>query len=183
VEARQAFGRSFLSVDPEALTLLSRAAFRDIAHLLRPSHLKQLRSILDDPEASPNDRYVARDLLQNANIAVGGILPMCQDTGTAIVTGKCRQVRVGAVPGHAADSRIPPHQRVQGPRARAGVLEITRKIGIGAQFGGKYFCHDVRVIRLRRPGPHPAPSWAVRPSRRVVGPGTYLWASPGGEAG
>src|ERR1700747_2627089 len=88
VEARQAFGRSFLSVEPEALTLLSRTAFRDIAHLLRPSHLKQLRSILDDPEASPNDRYVARDLLQNANIAAGGILPMCQDTGTAIVMGK-----------------------------------------------------------------------------------------------
>src|ERR1700723_4350665 len=88
VEATQAFGRSFISVDPQALTLLSRTAFRDIAHLLRPSHLKQLRSILDDPEASPNDRYVARDLLQNANIAAGGILPMCQDTGTAIVMGK-----------------------------------------------------------------------------------------------
>ena len=88
VEAAQAFGRSFLTVDPEALTLLSRTAFRDIAHLLRPSHLRQLRSILDDPEASPNDRYVARDLLQNANIAAGGILPMCQDTGTAIVMGK-----------------------------------------------------------------------------------------------
>jgi fumarate hydratase class I len=88
VETAQAFGRSFLSVEPEALTLLSRTAFRDIAHLLRPSHLRQLRSILDDPEASPNDRYVARDLLQNANIAAGGILPMCQDTGTAIVMGK-----------------------------------------------------------------------------------------------
>src|SRR6185437_6475106 len=88
VEARQAFGRSFLSVDPEALTLLSRTAMRDIAHLLRPSHLRQLRAILDDPQASPNDRYVARDLLQNANIAAGGVLPMCQDTGTAIVMGK-----------------------------------------------------------------------------------------------
>ena len=87
-ESAQAFGRSFISVDPEALTLLSRTAFRDIAHLLRPAHLRQLRSILDDPEASPNDRYVARDLLQNANIAAGGILPMCQDTGTAIVMGK-----------------------------------------------------------------------------------------------
>ena len=61
---------------------------RDIAHLLRPAHLRQLRSILDDPEASPNDRYVARDLLQNACIAAGGVLPMCQDTGTAIVMGK-----------------------------------------------------------------------------------------------
>src|SRR5512146_2631033 len=88
VEAAQALGRSFLSVDPAALTLLSRTAFRDIAHLLRPAHLKQLRSILDDPEATPNDRYVARDLLQNANIAAGGVLPMCQDTGTAIVMGK-----------------------------------------------------------------------------------------------
>src|ERR1700758_3601455 len=88
VEARQAFGRSFLSVDPEALTLLIRTAMRDIAPLLRPAHLRQLRSILDDPQASPNDRYVARDLLQNACIAAGGILPMCQDTGTAIVMGK-----------------------------------------------------------------------------------------------
>src|ERR1700760_366513 len=88
VETGQAFGRSFLSVDPEALTLLSRTAFRDIAHLLRPSHLKPVGSLPDDPEASPNDRYVARDLLQNANIAAGGILPMCQDTGTAIVMGK-----------------------------------------------------------------------------------------------
>src|SRR5246500_438343 len=88
VEATQAFGRTFLHVDPDALTLLSRTAMRDIAHLLRPSHLRQLRAILDDPEASPNDRYVARDLLQNANIAAGGVLPMCQDTGTAIVMGK-----------------------------------------------------------------------------------------------
>jgi fumarate hydratase, class I len=85
VATTRAFGRAFLQVDPEALTLLSRTAMRDIAHLLRPSHLRQLRAILDDPEASPNDRYVARDLLQNANIAAGGVLPMCQDTGTAIV--------------------------------------------------------------------------------------------------
>ena len=83
-----AFGRNFLEVDPQALTLLTTTAMRDIAHLLRPAHLSQLRSILDDPEASPNDRYVARDLLQNACIAAGGILPMCQDTGTAIVMGK-----------------------------------------------------------------------------------------------
>ena len=68
--------------------MLTAAAMRDIAHLLRPAHLRQLRSILDDPEASPNDRYVARDLLKNACIAAGGVLPMCQDTGTAIVMGK-----------------------------------------------------------------------------------------------
>jgi fumarate hydratase, class I len=274
-----AFGRSFLSVEPQALTLLSRTAFRDIAHLLRPSHLKQLRSILDDPEASPNDRYVARDLLQNANIAAGGILPMCQDTGTAIVMGKRGQgvltdgrdeehlargvydaytqlnlrysqlapltmweerntgsnlpvqIELYATDGDAykflfmakgggsanksylyqetkavlnptrmasfleekiraiGTSACPPYHLaivVGGTSAEfalktakyasaryldtlptsgsplgygfrdleleAVVLDITRKIGIGAQFGGKYFCHDVRVIRLPRHG-------------------------------
>src|SRR5487761_1052937 len=279
VEGRQAFGRSFLSVDPEALTLLSRTAFRDIAHLLRPAHLKQLRSILDDPEASPNDRYVARDLLQNANIAAGGILPMCQDTGTAIVMGKRgqgvltdgrdeehlargvydaytqlnlrysqlaplsmyserntgsnlpAQIELYAAPGAEykfllmakgggsanksflyqetkavlnparmlafleekirilGTAACPPYHLAivvggtsaefalktakyasakyldtlpdAGSAAGHGfrdreleeqVLGITRRIGIGAQFGGKYFCHDVRVVRLPRHG-------------------------------
>ena len=81
-------GRDFLQVAPEALSLLAKTAMRDIAHLLRPAHLAQLRRILDDPEASANDRFVALDLLKNANIAAGGVLPMCQDTGTAIVMGK-----------------------------------------------------------------------------------------------
>ncbi len=81
-------GRSFLKIDPEAIRLLSEEAFADINHLLRPGHLAQLASILDDPEATPNDRFVAFDLLKNANIAAGGVLPMCQDTGTAIVMGK-----------------------------------------------------------------------------------------------
>jgi fumarate hydratase class I len=84
----EAAGRTFLQVSGEALSLLSRTAMRDIAHLLRPAHLAQLRRILDDAEASANDRFVALDLLKNANIAAGGVLPMCQDTGTAIVTGK-----------------------------------------------------------------------------------------------
>src|SRR5215469_16661149 len=84
----QTLGRSFLEVDPDVLTLLTREAMRDIAHLLRPGHLRQLRSITGDPQASPNDRYVALDLLKNACIAAGGVLPMCQDTGTAIVMGK-----------------------------------------------------------------------------------------------
>jgi fumarate hydratase, class I len=79
---------SFLRVEPEGLTLLAREAMRDIAHLLRPGHLAQLAKILQDPEASPNDKFVALDLLKNANIAAGGILPMCQDTGTAIIMGK-----------------------------------------------------------------------------------------------
>src|SRR5919205_1512260 len=81
-------GRRFLTVEPEVLTGLSAEAMHDIAHYLRPAHLTQLRSIIDDPAASPNDRFVALDLLRNANIAAGGGLPMCQDTGTAIVMGK-----------------------------------------------------------------------------------------------
>src|SRR6202034_863106 len=279
VETTRAFGRNFLHVDPGALTLLSRTAFRDIAHLLRPSHLRQLRSILDDPEASPNDRYVARDLLRNANIAAGGVLPMCQDTGTAIVMGKRgqqvltdgrdeehlargvydaytrlnlrysqmapltmwdekntgsnlpAQIELYATDGDAykflfmakgggsanksylyqetkavlnptrmasfveeklrpiGTSACPPYHLAivvggtsaeyalktakyasaryldtlptEGSMLANGfrdveleqtVLDITRKIGIGAQFGGKYFCHDVRVIRLPRHG-------------------------------
>jgi fumarate hydratase class I len=81
-------GRPFLQVAPEALRLLTETAMHDIAHYLRPGHLAQLAKILDDPEASNNDKFVALDLLKNANIAAGGVLPMCQDTGTAIVVGK-----------------------------------------------------------------------------------------------
>lgn len=81
-------GEEMLVVEPEALRLLAETAFGDINHLLRPSHLAQLAKILEDPEATDNDRFVAYDLLKNANIAAGGVLPMCQDTGTAIVMGK-----------------------------------------------------------------------------------------------
>jgi fumarate hydratase class I len=85
----ESFGaREMLVVEPEALRLLSEAAMIDINHLLRPGHLAQLAKILDDPEATANDKFVAYDLLKNANIAAGGVLPMCQDTGTAIVMGK-----------------------------------------------------------------------------------------------
>ncbi|HEX7404328.1 MAG TPA: fumarate hydratase, partial [Candidatus Nanopelagicaceae bacterium] len=79
---------TFLSVSPEAITKLTEVAFHDISHYLRAAHLQQLANILKDPESSPNDRFVALDLLKNANISAGGILPMCQDTGTAIVMGK-----------------------------------------------------------------------------------------------
>ena len=88
VRTIEAAGRTFLEVDPEALRLLTYEAMHDIEHFLRPGHLAQLRKILDDPEASPNDRFVALDLLKNANVAAGGVLPMCQDTGTAIISGK-----------------------------------------------------------------------------------------------
>ncbi len=81
-------GETVLKVDLGALTRLAAEAFKDISHLLRASHLEQLARILDDKQASDNDRFVAMDLLKNANIAAGGVLPMCQDTGTAIILGK-----------------------------------------------------------------------------------------------
>jgi fumarate hydratase class I len=279
IAPRSAFGRDFLEVEPDVLALLTETAMRDIAHLLRPGHLRQLRSILDDPEASGNDRFVARDLLQNACIAAGGVLPMCQDTGTAIVMGKRgqqvltdgrdeehiargvydaytklnlrysqlapltmweekntdsnlpAQIELYATDGDAykflfmakgggsankaylyqetkavlsrgamakfleekirslGTAACPPYHLAivvggtsaefalktakyasaryldtlptAGSAAAHGfrdteleqqVLEITRRAGIGAQFGGKYFCHDVRVIRLPRHG-------------------------------
>ena len=279
IRRRVSFGREFLEVDPGVLTLLAAEAMRDIAHLLRPSHLRQLRAILDDPEASGNDKFVAGDLLKNACIAAGGILPMCQDTGTAIVMGKRgqqvltdgrddehiargvydaytrlnlrysqmapltmweerntgsnlpAQIELYATGGSdykflfmakgggsanksylyqetkavlnparmlafleeklrsLGTSACPPYHLaivVGGTSAEYAlktakyasakyldalpasgdltahgfrdleleqqVLELTRKVGIGAQFGGKYFCHDVRVIRLPRHG-------------------------------
>jgi fumarate hydratase, class I len=88
VTVETVMGKDTLVIEGEALRALSEAAFTDINHLLRPAHLKQLRRILDDPEASDNDKFVAYDFLKNANIAAGGILPMCQDTGTAIIMGK-----------------------------------------------------------------------------------------------
>src|SRR5260370_42225107 len=85
VSERQTFGRKFLELDPGVLTVLTRAAMRDIAHLLRPGHLRQMRSIMDDTEASTTDRYVALDQLKYASIAAGCVLPQCQNTRTAIV--------------------------------------------------------------------------------------------------
>ena len=277
-------GREFLEVAPEALRLLTETAMHDIAHYLRPAHLAQVRKIIDDPEASANDKFVALDLLKNANIAAGGVLPMCQDTGTAIVMGKRGQhvltegsdelsiasgvsdaytrlnlrysqmapitmweekntgcnlpaqieLYADTAVGHETtykflfmakgggsanksylyqetvailnpeamiaflDEKLrslgtaacPPYHLaivIGGTSAElalktakyasakyldelpregsattahgfrdvdleAQVLELTRNFGIGAQFGGKYFCHDVRVIRLPRHG-------------------------------
>jgi fumarate hydratase class I len=105
VQPLSAGGRQFLEVAPEALTLLTRTAMRDIAHLLRPGHLAQLRAILDDKDASPNDHFVALELLKNANIAAGGVLPGCQDTGTAIVMGKRGQLVLTAGDDEAAIAR------------------------------------------------------------------------------
>jgi len=272
-------GRAFLQVSNEALRNLTSTAITDISHLLRPGHLQQLRNIIDDPEASANDRFVASELLENANIASGFVLPGCQDTGTAIVKGKKGQyvltegsdpepiaagifdayqrsnlrysqmapltmweetntgtnlpaeIKIEAIPGQVykfmfmtkgggsanksflfqetkallnpqnlrafldeklrllGTSACPPYHLglvIGGTSAEtavetaklastryldslptsgsasghgfrdleleAEVLEMTRHFGIGAQFGGKYFCHDVRVIRLPRHG-------------------------------
>ena len=275
----EAAGRRFLEVDPEVLRSLTREAIRDISHLLRPGHLQQLRNILDDPDASPNDRFVATDLLKNACISAGGILPMCQDTGTAIVSGRKgelvltgghdeeaishgvydaytqlnlrysqmaplttwdevntksslpAQIEIASTAGSAYEllfmakgggsanksylfqetkalltpaklldwlddklrtlgtAACPPYHLalvIGGTSAEyalktakyasaryldtlpkegsalghgfrdleleASVLALTQRFGIGAQFGGKYFCHDVRVVRLPRHG-------------------------------
>jgi fumarate hydratase, class I len=279
VSTFEAAGHTWLRVEPEVLTRLTSEAMRDIAHLLRPGHLAQLRKILDDPDASPNDRFVALDLLRNAVIASGGVLPGCQDTGTAIIKGKKGQfvftgggdeeaiargvfetyatdnlrysqmsplsvwdekntgtnlpaeIKISAVDGDAykflflakgggsanksllfqetkallnpasfaswVDEKIrtlgtaacPPYHLaiviggtsaefaletaklasaryldslpttggelghgLRDPELEAEVLRISQQTGIGAQFGGKYFCHDVRVIRLPRHG-------------------------------
>ena len=95
-------GESILKIEPSAIELLAKTAFHDVSHLMRPGHLAQLRAILDDPEASDNDRFVALDLLRNAQISAEGILPMCQDTGTAIVMGK-KGRRVWTTGGDNAD--------------------------------------------------------------------------------
>ena len=279
VRTVEAGGRTFLEVRPEALRLLAAEAMHDISHFLRPAHLAQLRAICDDPEASPNDKFVALDLLKNANISAAGVLPMCQDTGTAIVMGKRgqhvltegrdeealsrgvydaytklnlrysqmapltmwdekntgnnlpAQVELYAADGDAykflfmakgggsanksflyqetkavlneasmlrfleekirslGTAACPPYHLaivVGGTSAEyalktakyasahyldslptegsptghgfrdteleAKVFELTQMLGIGAQFGGKYFCHDVRVVRLPRHG-------------------------------
>ena len=279
VKTADVLGQRVVQVEPAALTLLAREAMREIAHYLRPGHLQQLRNILDDAEASPNDRFVALDLLKNANIAAGGVLPMCQDTGTAIIMGKkgervwtgggdeaalargvqatydnCNlrysqmapltmyeekntgtnlpaQIELYAIDGDAykflfmakgggsanksylyqetkavlnpksllafldekmkslGTAACPPYHLavvIGGTSAEyalktaklasaryldtlpttgnaagrgfrdleleAQVHELSRKSGIGAQFGGKYFCHDVRVVRLPRHG-------------------------------
>jgi fumarate hydratase, class I len=102
VSTFEADGQTFLKVRPEAIRLLTAEAMHDIAHYLRPAHLAQLRKIIDDPESSGNDRFVALDLLKNVNISAGGVLPMCQDTGTAIVMGKKSEgVLTGADDGEA----------------------------------------------------------------------------------
>ena len=109
VAATRFDGSAMLRVEPAALTLLAAEAFRDVSHLLRPAHLRQLAAILDDGEASHNDRFVAWELLKNANVAAGMVLPSCQDTGTAIVVAKKGEnVLTG---GGDADSRVELQQR------------------------------------------------------------------------
>src|SRR6266536_2373831 len=230
VRVEKVLGRDMLVVSREALRALSEAAFGDINHYLRPGHLKQLRAILEDKEASDNDKFVAFDFLKNANISAGGVLPMCQDTGTAIIMGKkgCNVITEGddgykfmfmakgggsanksflfqATPSVLTKDRLlaflkekvltlgtaacppyhlaiviggtsaelcmktvklasaryldalPTHGSADGNAFRdlemeQEILKMTQSLGVGAQFGGKYFCHDVRVIRMPRHG-------------------------------
>src|SRR2546430_9939099 len=105
VRVEKVLGKDVLVVEREAMRLLAEAAFVDINHLLRPGHLKQLRAILDDAEASDNDKFVAYDFLKNANIAAGGAPPLGQDTGTAIILGKKRRLRLTYAPAKAAPAR------------------------------------------------------------------------------
>jgi fumarate hydratase class I len=107
-------GRDFLRIELATLTGLVKVAMTDIQHLLRPSHLARLRAIIDDPEASPNDRFVATDLLRNACVSAGGVLPMCQDTGTAIVIGKRTE---GVFTGGGADNTTGGRADTAGGRA------------------------------------------------------------------
>jgi fumarate hydratase class I len=107
VSTFEADGQTFLKVEPEAIRRLTAEAMHDISHYLRPAHLTHLRKIIDDPEASGNDRFVAMDLLKNVNISAGGVLPMCQDTGTAIVMGKKSEgVLTGADDGVAISQGV-----------------------------------------------------------------------------
>lgn len=110
VRVEKVLGKDMLVVSREALRALSEAAFGDINHYLRPGHLKQLRSILEDKEASDNDKFVAFDFLKNANIAAGGVLPMCQDTGTAIIMGKkgCNVITDGDDEAALSEARAMP---------------------------------------------------------------------------
>src|SRR3990170_3356459 len=223
VRVENVLGKDMLVVTREALRALSEAAFGDINHYLRPGHLQQLRNILDDNEASPNDKFVALDFLKNANIAAGGVLPMCQDTGTAIIMGKkgSRVITVGddeaALSEGARDAYLRRNLRysqvaplsmfeekntannmpaqceiyaegddsykfmfmakgggsanksflfqatpsvLTRDRMLAFLKEKVLTLGTAAcppyhlaiVIGGKYFCHDVRVIRLPRHG-------------------------------
>src|SRR5919206_500759 len=128
VSTFEADGRTFLKVEPEALRKLAEEAIHDIQHYLRPAHLAQLRRIIDDPEASGNDKFVALDLLKNAKYASAHYLDEIPAEGSEL--------------GHGFRDKD----------LEQKVFELTQKIGIGAQFGGKYFCHDVRVVRLPRHG-------------------------------
>jgi len=126
-------GRPFVEVAPGALRTLAARAMRDIAHLLRPAHLAQLRRILDDPESSGNDRFVAYDLLKNACIAAGGVLPMCQDTGTAIVVGKRggRVLTDGDDEAHLAEGIADTYADANLRYSQMAALDMYREVNTG----------------------------------------------------
>ena len=181
VRVEKIMGRDMLVVEREAMRALAEAAFTDINHLLRPGHLKQLRTILDDQEASDNDKFVAYDFLKNANIAAGGVLPMCQDTGTAIIMGKkggsCsptattrrRSPRARATPTSSAicatrSSRRSPCSRRRTPRSNMPAqVEIyaeqrpRRRIQVPVHRQGRRLRQQVVPVPGDAVDPHPRP--------------------------
>ena len=107
VKSTEIGGRTFIEVDPAGLTFLAEQAMADVSHLLRPGHLAQLRAILDDPEATQNDRFVALEMIKNAVISAERVLPMCQDTGTALISGERGEcVLTGGTDGEALSRGI-----------------------------------------------------------------------------
>ena len=151
VGAAEFAGARMVTVAPEALTLLARQAFIDSQHLLRPGHLAQLRAILDDSEASANDKFVALDLLKNANIAAGKVLPMCQDTGTAIVMAKKgQQVWTGADDAAAISSFADP------------------SVNFMLEFAGPPIAQDIAKLPAAVPAPPEQAETEPKPTGQVV---------------
>ena len=151
-------GRKILKVDPKGLELLSKEAYAHVSFYLRAAHLQKLRNILEDPEATDNDKFVAYTMLLNQTVSAEGELPTCQDTGTAICIGgtsaeMCLSTVKKASAGYLDEL---PTSGNEGGRCfrdlewEEKVLKICRESGVGAQFGGKYLVHDVRVIRAPR---------------------------------
>ncbi len=150
-------GETILKVEPEALTLLAQQAFHDASFMLRPAHQKQVAAILHDPEASENDKYVALQFLRNSEIAAKGVLPTCQDTGTAIIVGKKGQrVWTGGGDEEALSKGVYNTYIEDNLRySQNAALDMYKEVNTGTNlpaFGGKYFAHDIRVIRLPRHG-------------------------------
>ncbi|MFO0592916.1 MAG: fumarate hydratase [Polyangiaceae bacterium] len=181
VSTFEADGKTFLKVDPEALRVLTREAMKDIAHLLRPGHLAQLRKILDDPEASANDKFVALDLLKNAVIAAGYVLPSCQDTGTAIVMGKKGQYVVtgggdeAAISAGVADTYLTTNLRYSQMAPLNMYDEVNTKNNLPAQI--ELYATDgdaYKFLFMAKGGGSANKSYLYQETKALLNPDTFL---------